>query len=203
MVSDVPFGAFLSGGIDSSAIVALMTEFSDLPVKTFTVGFQESNYSELKYAEVVARHLKTEHHELTVTHEELIKYLPEMVRFRDAPVSEPSDIPIYLLAKEAGRTVKMVLTGEGSDEILGGFPKHVYERYAKYYQLFPGVVRQYLIEPVVNPFPYEYRRIKTAINALGIKDPVERQPRWFGAIGYRDAMQLLSADLNASRAARI
>ena len=105
MISDVPFGAFLSGGIDSSAIVALMTEFSDLPVKTFSVGFQESNYSELKYAEVVARHFKTDHHELTVSHEELIKYLPDLVRFRDAPVSETSDIPINILAEEAGRTV--------------------------------------------------------------------------------------------------
>lgn len=192
MISDVPFGAFLSGGIDSSAIVGLMTECSPYPVKTFSVGFSESDYSELEYAEVVARHFNTDHHELIVSHEELIAHLPELIRFRDAPVSEPSDIPIYLLSKEAGKTVKMVLTGEGSDEILGGYPKHVFERYRKYYQLIPRALRRMLIEPAINALPYRYRRAKTAINTLGICNDEDRQPRWFGAIGYEETERLLS-----------
>ena len=192
MISDVPFGAFLSGGIDSSAIVGLMTECSQLPVKTFSVGFKESNYSELKYAEVIARHFNTEHHELTVSHEELIKYLPDLVYFRDAPVSEPSDIPIYLLAKEASKTVKMVLTGEGSDEILGGYSKHVFERFVGFYQLIPKIVRQHLLEPLISSLPYRFRSVKTAINTLGIEKAVERQPRWFGAMSYQDSVKLLA-----------
>ena len=192
MISDVPFGAFLSGGIDSSAIVGLMTECSQLPVKTFSVGFKESNYSELKYAEVIARHFNTEHHELTVSHEELIKYLPDLVYFRDAPVSEPSDIPIYLLAKEASKTVKMVLTGEGSDEILGGYSKHVFERFVGFYQLIPKIVRQHLLEPLISSLPYRFRSVKTAINTLGIEKTVERQPRWFGAMSYQDSVKLLA-----------
>jgi len=196
MISDVPFGAFLSGGIDSSAIVGLMSEISQFPIKTFSVGFQESSYSELKYAEVVAKHFSTDHQELIVSHEELIKYLPELIRFRDAPVSEPSDIPIYLLAREASKTVKMVLTGEGSDEIIGGYPKHVFERYAKYYHCIPKLVRQGVIEPLVTSLPYKYRRIKTALSTLGIEDPSERMPRWFGAISYQDSKRLLSPKLN-------
>ncbi|MHB8544927.1 MAG: asparagine synthase (glutamine-hydrolyzing), partial [Leptospirales bacterium] len=125
MVSDVPFGAFLSGGIDSSAIVGLMARHSTQPIKTFSVGFVEHRYSELGYAQAIAKQFTTEHHELIISQDHLMNELPALVRYRDAPVSEPSDIPIYLLAKEARRSVKMVLTGEGSDEFLGGYPKHV------------------------------------------------------------------------------
>ena len=129
MVSDVPFGAFLSGGLDSSTIVALMSRHN-ASVKTFSVGFDEDSYSELGYAAEVAQHFGTEHHELIVTDRDLMDKLPRLVSFRDAPVAEPSDIPIYMLACEAARSVKMVLTGEGSDEILGGYPKHIFERFA-------------------------------------------------------------------------
>src|SRR5262249_9921018 len=124
MVSDVPFGAFLSGGLDSSTIVALMSRHNS-SVKTFSVGFGEGSYSELPYAAQVARHLGTQHHEIVVSYGDVIDWLPRLVAFRDAPVSEPSDIPIHMLAREAARSVKMVVTGEGSDEILGGYPKHI------------------------------------------------------------------------------
>jgi len=129
MVSDVPFGAFLSGGLDSSTIVALMSRHSS-QVKTFSVGFSDDRYSELPYAAQIAKHFGTAHHEIVVRHADLIERLPALVAYRDAPVSEPSDIPIYMLACEARRSVKMVLTGEGSDELLGGYPKHVMERFA-------------------------------------------------------------------------
>src|SRR5262249_5619192 len=95
MVSDVPFGAFLSGGIDSSAIVALMTRHRALPVLTYSVGFSESAYSELSYAATIARLLGTHHHELVVSHRDFTDYLENLIRYRDAPVSEPSDVPIY------------------------------------------------------------------------------------------------------------
>ena len=150
MVSDVPFGAFLSGGIDSSAVVGLMARHSDLPIKTFSVGFSNAEYSELHHARAIAQQFGTEHHELVISQDDLMDKLPSLVRFRDAPVAEPSDIPIYLLAKEAEKTVKMVLTGEGSDEILGGYPKHVHERYARYYQLIPKAVRNHVIERLIN-----------------------------------------------------
>src|SRR6185369_6799177 len=120
----------------------------------------------------------------------MIEHLPNLVAFRDAPVSEPSDIPIYMLAKEASRTVKMVLTGEGSDEILGGYPKHVFERFAQAYQLVPGYVRHRLIAPLTHSLPYDFRRAKTAIANLNIEDWRERYVRWFGALNHAERARL-------------
>src|SRR5262245_21443982 len=197
MVSDVPFGAFLSGGIDSSTIVALMSRLNSI-VKTFSVGFEEDRYSELPYAAEVARHFGTRHHELVVSHSDIMERLARLVAFRDAPVSEPSDIPIHMLACEAGRSVKMVLTGEGSDELLGGYPKHVAERAAPGFQLLPGVLRHRLIEPLAYALPYGFRRIKTAITNLNIEDWRERYVRWFGALNLAERHQLTGRPLNGT-----
>jgi asparagine synthase (glutamine-hydrolysing) len=192
MVSDVPFGAFLSGGIDSSAIVGLMSKHSDSAIKTFSVGFSESKYSELGYAKTIADQFKTDHHELIVSQADLMDHLPALIRFRDAPVAEPSDIPIYLLSVEARKTVKMVLTGEGSDEMLGGYPKHVYERYVQCYQKIPEFMRSELFQPIINSLPYKFRRAKTAITNLGLTNWEERMARWFGALSSKEREQLLA-----------
>ncbi|MYN47387.1 asparagine synthase (glutamine-hydrolyzing) [Pseudoduganella sp. FT93W] len=194
MVSDVPFGAFLSGGLDSSAVVGLMSRHSTLPVKTFSVGFKEGAFSELRYAAEIARQFKTDHHELTVSVNQVMDLLPTLVRFRDAPVAEPSDIPIYLLAQEARKTVKMVLTGEGSDEFLGGYPKHVYENLVQPYQRLPGWLRAGVIEPAVCALPYRFQRAKTAIVNLGLDAFEQRMPRWFGALSEREREHLVALD---------
>ncbi len=192
MVSDVPFGAFLSGGLDSSTIVALMSRHNST-VKTFSVGFDEDGYSELAYAAEVAEHFGTQHHEIVVASRDIIERLPQLVAYRDAPVSEPADVPIYLLACEAARSVKMVLTGEGSDELLGGYPKHLAERFAASYQLLPGGLRHRFIGPLAHALPYGSRRIKTAVTNLNIEDWRERYVRWFGALnrGERDRLSIL------------
>lgn len=124
--------------------------------------------------------------------------LPALVRFRDAPVAEPADIPIYLLSKEARKSVKMVLTGEGSDEFLGGYPKHVYERYAAAYQLLPSTLRHGLLEPLVRALPYRFRRAKTAIVNLGLEDRQERMARWFGALSAQERVALVAFRPDAS-----
>ena len=198
MISDVPFGAFLSGGIDSSAIVALMSRHCNQPIKTFSIGFSESNYNELHYAKLVAEKYKTDHHELIISENDLIDELPKLIRFRDAPIAEPSDIPIYLLSKEARKTVKMVLTGEGSDELLAGYPKHLFEGYTPYYQLVPKFFRNKLIEPAINALPYKFRRWKTAIQTMGIDSLDERMPRWFGALTGNECRKLLVAHKESS-----
>jgi asparagine synthase (glutamine-hydrolysing) len=197
MVADVPFGAFLSGGIDSSAIVALMARHSEHAVRTFSVGFAEGAYSELGYAREVAQAYRTEHHELTVTQAEMVEYLPHITRLRDAPVSEPSDVPIFLLSREARRTVKMVLTGEGSDEFLGGYPKHVFERWAPALGAVPAPLYRHAIEPLVRALPYRARRIKTAALTLGIRDWATRMPRWFGALSPEEGQALLDPAIAA------
>jgi asparagine synthase (glutamine-hydrolysing) len=189
MVSDAPLGAFLSGGIDSSAIVALMSRHH-AKVKTFSVGFGDRAYSELPYAADVARHFATEHHELVVSHTDITDKLEALVAVRDAPVSEPSDIPIYLLAREASRTVKTVLSGEGSDELLAGYPKHAAERFARAFQYLPRPLRRGLIEPLAHALPYGWRRVKTAVTSLNIDDVRERYVHWFGALGPRQLDEL-------------
>jgi asparagine synthase (glutamine-hydrolysing) len=143
---------------------------------------------------VVARHFATDHHELQVDSNDLIQHLPALVGYRDAPITEPSDIPIYMLSKEASKSVKMVLTGEGSDEVLGGYPKHVFERFAHgYQQLVPGYIRHHLIQPLTQSLPYGFRRAKTAVTNLNIEDWPERYARWFGALNNseRDALTVL------------
>jgi asparagine synthase (glutamine-hydrolysing) len=192
MVSDVPFGAFLSGGIDSSTIVALMCAFGTR-VKTFSVGFAEDGYryNELHHAAALAERLGTQHHELVVSHRELMQYLPQLVASRDAPVSEPSDIPIFLLAREASRTVKMVLTGEGSDELLGGYRKHTVENFlAPFATELPKVFRQNLLAPLAHALPARLREAKIALSSLACGDWRERYVRWFGAQDFAQRKQL-------------
>jgi len=128
----------------------------------------------------------------------MIDLLPSLVAYRDAPVSEPSDIPIYMLAREASRSVKMVLTGEGSDEILGGYPKHVAERFTGGWQRLPGFIRRGLVEPLVRALPYGFRRAKTAIANLNLEDRSERYTRWFGALNHEERERLSVLKLNGS-----
>jgi asparagine synthase (glutamine-hydrolysing) len=189
MVSDVPFGAFLSGGLDSSMIVALMSRHAP-QVKTFSIGFHERRYSELGYAAEVARAYDTDHHELLISNEDLMERLESLVALRDAPVSEPSDVAMHMLACEAARSVKMVLTGEGSDELLGGYPKHVAERFVRPFQRLPGTLRRGLLDPLTRGLPYAYRRVKTAVTNLNIERWPERQVRWFGALGTAERSRL-------------
>ncbi len=198
MVSDVPFGAFLSGGLDSSTIVALMSRHNPR-VMTFSVGFREGRYNELSYAKQVADHFDTQHHELLVSHEDIMQRLPSLVAMRDAPVSEPSDVAIHILAREAVRSVKMVLTGEGSDELLGGYPKHVAERMVGGFQKLPRAMRHELLAPLVQALPYRYRRAKTMLANLNTENWPERQARWFGALGHQELEQLTGREPDAAR----
>jgi asparagine synthase (glutamine-hydrolysing) len=189
MVSDVPFGAFLSGGIDSSVVVALMSRHTST-VNTFSAGFAEDAYNERSYALDVARRYATNHHETVVSPHDVTDRLSALVAQRDAPVTEPSDVAISMLAQEAARSVKMVLTGEGSDEVLGGYPKHVSERFASAYQCLPSVVRNGLVQPLVRALPQEFRRVKTAVASLSTPDSRERMVRWFGALDARERDRL-------------
>jgi asparagine synthase (glutamine-hydrolysing) len=193
MVSDVPFGAFLSGGIDSSTIVALMTRHSSQPINTFSVGFHEERYSELRYARLVARRFGTRHVEVVVSADDLMQHLPTLIEHGDAPVADPSNIPLYLISRDAARSVKMVLTGEGSDELLAGYPKHSAERFIPFYhRLVPSGFHQRLIEPPLRLLPYDFRRIKIMAAAAGLRDRRERLPRWLGTLSFAERDRLLS-----------
>lgn len=126
LMADVPLGMFLSGGIDSSAIAAVMSGMVNEPIKTFSVAFKEREANELEYARMAAAAFKTDHHEIIVSPEQFFEALPKLVWHEDEPLAHPSSVALFFVSQLASRHVKVVLTGEGSDEMLGG-----YERYYK------------------------------------------------------------------------
>ena len=126
LMSDVPLGVFLSGGVDSSGVAALMTKIRRAPVETFSVGYKEDAYSELTYARVVANHLNSLHHEVLVSEQDFFDSLPHLIWHEDEPIVWPSSVALCFVAKLAQERVKVVLTGEGADETLAGYSRYAF-----------------------------------------------------------------------------
>jgi asparagine synthase (glutamine-hydrolysing) len=124
LMSDVPLGMFLSGGVDSSAIAALMKGMVSGPVQTFAVGYRENEFSELAFARQAAQSIGTQHHEVTIGREEFFEALPNLIWHEDEPISWPSSVSLYFVSRLASEHVKVVLTGEGSDELFGGYGRY-------------------------------------------------------------------------------
>ena len=124
LMADVPLGMFLSGGIDSSAIAAVMSTLVDEPIKTFSVAFAEREANELEYARLVARAFKTDHHEVVISPDQFFEALPELIWHEDEPLAHPSSVALYFVSELASRHVKVVLTGEGSDELMAGYARY-------------------------------------------------------------------------------
>jgi asparagine synthase (glutamine-hydrolysing) len=143
LVSDVPIGAFLSGGIDSSLIVSIMQSVSNEKVKTFTIGFQETAHNEAEYAKSIANYLKTDHTELYLTPDSLISVIPIIPNLYDEPFADSSQIPTYLLAKLAKKSVTVCLSGDGGDELFAGYNRYfIGDRFWKYSSYFPLELRR-------------------------------------------------------------
>jgi asparagine synthase (glutamine-hydrolysing) len=146
LMSDVPLGMFLSGGVDSSAIAALIKRSASGPVKTFAVGYQEQQFSELSYAANVARAIGTEHHETVVSMDDFFTALPRLIWHEDEPIAWPSSVSLYFVSKLAAGQVKVVLTGEGSDEMFAGYERYHWnllnQRGAAAYRFVPAALRR-------------------------------------------------------------
>lgn len=196
LMADVPLGAMLSGGVDSSIITGVMSQLTDKPVKTFSVGFDVPGFNELPYARLVSNHFGTEHHELLVQCSDLTKYWPLLTWHRDEPVSEPSDLGVYLISKLARNHVKVVLSGEGADELFAGYPKYVVDRMARYYHLLPAFMRDRFITPLLSHLPYNLRKVKMAGRVLSEPAP-QRWMSWFGVFNGQLKNDLLSKKVKA------
>ncbi len=121
MIADVAVGGYLSGGVDSSAVVAEMAGFSDTPVKTFTIGFEEDQFNEFEYARIVANRYQTEHHEILLSKGNYLDTMQELIAFKDAPLGVPNEVPLYRMSQTLKQHITVVLSGEGADEIFGGY----------------------------------------------------------------------------------
>ena len=153
LVSDVPLGAFLSGGVDSSTVVGLMARHMGQPVKTFSIGFLEDSYNELKYARLAAKRFGTDHHEFFVT-PEICNIVDELAWHFDEPFADSSAIPTYIVSKLAREHVTVVLSGDGGDELFAGYTRYATERRRRKYGLLPRRFRRGLMEPLSRTLPH-------------------------------------------------
>ena len=152
LMSEVPLGAFLSGGIDSSAVVALMSEASSEPVKTFSIGFEEQDFSELHHARRIAEHVGADHHEFIVR-PDAMEVLPLLVEHYGEPYADSSAIPTYYVARETRRHVTVALNGDGGDESFAGYERYAAMQLAERYHRLPAPLRKLAIQPAIGLLP--------------------------------------------------
>lgn len=161
LMADVPLGMFLSGGIDSSVIAARMSKMVDQPISTFSVAFAEREANELYFARQAAKMSGANHHEVTMTPEDFFDLWPKMVYHEDEPIAHPSSIALYVVAALAARHVKVVLTGEGSDELLGGYERYYQTLYnlkadRLIFSVLPRIAKRAVFRPLIGMLPYKF-----------------------------------------------
>ncbi|HEX8844387.1 MAG TPA: asparagine synthase (glutamine-hydrolyzing) [Pyrinomonadaceae bacterium] len=197
LMADVPLGAFLSGGIDSSAVVALMSEESSEPVKTFSIGFEEQDFSELHHARRVAEHVGADHHEFIVRPDAL-EVLPTLVEHYGEPYADSSAIPTYYVSRETRQHVTVALNGDGGDECFAGYERYAAMQLAEKYHRLPNLLRKGLVERPIGWLPgaenarNRVARVKRFMRAASLPK-VERYLRWVSVFDH-EAKQALYSD---------
>jgi asparagine synthase (glutamine-hydrolysing) len=204
LMADVPLGMFLSGGLDSSAIAALMAKMIDRPLQTFSVAFRQRAFSELDYARQVSSAIKADAHEIVIDEQDFFGALPRLIWHEDEPMAHPSSVPLYFVSELARKHVKVVLTGEGSDELLAGYGKYpralINWRAAAAYGVLPRQIREWVAGRVVRRLPARMRR-----HAARSFVAMERTPEAmffdnFAAMGLERQQSLLTSRFAATTA---
>ncbi|SDC92109.1 asparagine synthase (glutamine-hydrolyzing) [Actinokineospora iranica] len=192
LVADVPVGAYLSGGIDSSLICALTAKARHGEgLHTFSAGFGDPRVDELDWARKVAGIVGSEHHEVIVTADDFKDSWAKLSWHRDAPLSEPADVAVFRLAELARKQVKVVLSGEGSDELFGGYPKYRFANATRWAGLVPAPVRGALLPRLERALPASRARLGVAVRAMAEASAAERMRGWFAPFTERERAGLL------------
>lgn len=202
LMSDVPLGVFLSGGIDSSSIVALMAEL--IPpehIKTFSIGFEEKSFDESSYARNVARLFGTDHYEQILTPGKMIEILPEVWDFLDEPFADASIIPTYLLSKFTRQFVTVALGGDGGDELFAGYDPFLAHTAARYYEKIPNFVHKNFVDPIVRRLPVSTKnmsldfKLKQFLKGIPYQ-PAIRNQVWLGSFTKKEQKNVFSPDIS-------
>ena len=191
LISDVPLGAFLSSGIDSSLIVAIMTELSDLPVKTFTIGFEELEYNEAVYAKRVAEYLGTEHREFYLSSRDSLGIIEKLPDMYDEPFADHSAIPTYLVSKHTRDYVTVALSGDGGDELFCGYPRYDWILLASNLSSLPLRARR-AVSKVIHYLAPNSRKISSLGEALQFESLSHLYVAGFSSFKQRDLMMLVN-----------
>jgi len=193
LVADVPVGSLLSGGVDSSLIVALATRLrGGDPVDTFSAGFGDPRYDELPHAREVSRVFGTNHHEVVVEPGNFADLWPKLTWHRDAPISEPADVAVFELATLARQTVKVLLSGEGSDELFAGYPKYKMARWTNLADVVPAGLRESVLGSIERRLPASQGRARIALRTLAAPTEVDRLASWFAPFTAPERRALLA-----------
>jgi len=199
LMSDVPLGVFLSGGIDSSSIVAFMSELTPGNVNTFSIAFTQPSFNEEPYANLVARHFHTQHHVLTADEASMRRALLTLADHLDEPLADPAVIPTYLLSGFARQRIKVALSGEGSDELFGGYPTYLGVRLAEYYLRLPRLLRRHFFARLEPLLPISATAAPTGLFLRRFLSHVEEEPArrhqiWFGMFPPAEVDELFAPD---------
>lgn len=200
LMSDVPLGALLSGGLDSSIVVSEMNRMHDGAVKTYSVGFSGSHHrdNELPFARQVAETFATEHHELVMEESDLPALISPLIWNMDEPLVEPAAIPVYLISRLARETVVVVQTGEGADELFAGYLKYGRDHLARAYHTVPRALRRGVVRRGLDALPLPVRRLRVAERSLSLANDAERWASWFAGFAGPERENILHPELYAS-----
>ncbi|MFV0388118.1 MAG: asparagine synthase (glutamine-hydrolyzing) [Pyrinomonadaceae bacterium] len=196
MISDVPLGVFLSGGIDSSTVAAFAQKNSSKRIKTFSIGFEEDTFDESKFARLVANHIGSEHFEDRLTVETAKNLITEIGNWLDEPLADASLIPTYLLSRFVSNHVTVSLGGDGGDELFAGYPMYFAHKVARVYEGVPRFVRTGIVRPLVSLLPTGTGNLSLDFKAKrfvrsDISDEIVRHHSWFGSFSLEEAQRLL------------